>query len=239
MMPSAADLMARIGMTTPLIAFYDAPDPAAFEPLITPPAGTRMCIFTCYRDWLAGRTLMLTPDNPGCGGGAYWLFGRPGRSRSEFIRFLVDVEGLKATHELMEQWLDHHRPYVPENRQLFVGPLREHLYDHVKTVTFYVNPDQLSALMLGANYEHAPTDPAAVIAPFGSGCMEMLPLFDDLGIPQAIIGATDLAMRASLPPEAVAFTVTKPMFARLCALGEQSFLYKAFLRNLQQARAKD
>ena len=236
MMPAAANLTTRIDLKTPLIALYDAPDRAAFEPLVTPPAGKHTCVFTCYEDWLAGRTLWLTPGNPGCAGGGYWLFGRPGRSRTEFIKFLVDIEGLKASHGLMDQWLDYHRPYISDHSQLFLGPLRESLYDFVKTITFYVNPDQLSALMLGANYHHAPGDPPAVTAPFGSGCMALLPLFEDLNVPQAIIGATDLAMRSSLPPDVLAFTVTKPMFARLCGLDEKSFLYKAFLRNLQRAR---
>ena len=78
----------------------------------------------------------------------------------------------------------------------------------------------------------------AVVAPFGSGCMEILPLFENLEVPQAILGATDLAMRSALPPDIMAFTVTKPMFERLCSLDEKSFLYKAFLKNLQRARGR-
>ncbi len=238
MMPSAADLTSRIDLKTPLIALYDAPDAAAFEPLFTPQTGRHACIFAYYGEWLAGRTLRITADNPGCGGAAYWLFGKEGRSRDEFVKFLVDTEGLRASHDLMNQWLDHHRPYAPEHGQLFIGPLREGPYDFVKTVTFYVNPDQLSALVLGAYYDHAPADPPAVVAPFGSGCMEILPLFENLDIPQAIIGSTDLAMRSALPPSTVAFTVTKPMYERLCALDKKSFLYKSFLKNLQRDRAR-
>jgi hypothetical protein len=236
MIPDARTLMTRIDLTTPLIALYDAPDPAEFEPLVTPRSGRQACVFAFYEDWLAGRTVLLTADEPGCGGAAYWLFGKVGRSRTEFVKFLVDTEGLKASHDLMNQWLDHHRPYTPTHRQLLVGPLRADQYEFVKTITFYVNPDQLSMLVLGANYDHAPTDPPAVVAPFGSGCMEIMPLFEDLDVPQAIIGATDLAMRSSLPPDIVAFTVTKSMYARLCALDERSFLYKAFLTNLRRAR---
>ncbi len=236
MLPDARTLMTSIDLTTPLIALYDAPDPAVFEPLITPRAGRQACVFAFYEDWLAGRTVMLTADSPGCGGAGYWLFGRAGRSRAEFVKFLVDTEGLKASHDLMNQWLDRHRPYQPAHEALFLGPLRDACYEFVKTITFYVNPDQLSALVLGANYHHAPGDPPAVVAPFGSGCMEALPLFEDLQAPQAIIGATDLAMRSALPPQVMAFTVTKPMFARLCALDESSFLYKPFLKNLRRAR---
>lgn len=64
----------------------------------------------------------------------------------------------------------------------------------------------------------------------------MVALFDDLTIPQAIIGATDIAMRKHLPPDVVAFSVTKHMFEQLCKLDESSFLYKPFWNNLRKAR---
>jgi len=83
--------------------------------------------------------------------------------------------------------------------------------------------------MIGAQYFSKPEDTDPVIAPFGSGCMELLPLFKDLNIPQALIGSTDIAMRKYLPPDLLAFTVTKPMFEKLCKLDKKSFLEK--LRN--------
>ena len=99
---------------------------------------------------------------------------------------------------------------------------------------FYVTPDQLGVLALGAQYHSAPGDPPPVIAPFGSGCMHLVSLFDDLSIPQALVGATDIAMRHYLPPEVLAFTVTRPMFEQLCALDERSFLYKPFCLSLDK-----
>ena len=66
--------------------------------------------------------------------------------------------------------------------------------------------------------------------------MQILPLFEDMNIPQAMIGATDIAMRQYLPPDILAFTVTRPMFKQLCELDERSFLYKPFWRNLREAR---
>ena len=122
---------------------------------------------------------------------------------------------------------------------MLIGPLKEGQYAYLKTITFYVNPDQLSALMLGAQYKSAPSDPPPVIAPFGSGCMELVPLFKSLDIPQAMIGATDIAMRQYLPPDILAFTVTKPMFQQLCALDERSFLYQPFWKRLRKARGFD
>jgi hypothetical protein len=90
--------------------------------------------------------------------------------------------------------------------------------------------------MTGAYYHSSPDDAAPVIAQFGSGCMELVAAFIDLETPQAIIGATDIAMRQYLPPDIMAFTVTRPMFERLCSLDQKSFLYKQFWKRLQKAR---
>ena len=43
-------------------------------------------------------------------------------------------------------------------------------------------------------------------------------------------------MRGDLPANVLAFTVTVPMFAQLCALGDDSFLGKGFLTRLRKAR---
>jgi hypothetical protein len=234
--PSAMRLIEAMELETPVIGLFDAPDPAAFEPLIEPEEGSRACCFAAYTAWQAGRTLHLTADTAGCGGARHWLFGQTTRSRQEYIEFLVDTEGLKATPALMDRWLDYHQPYRPEHPHLLFGPLRTDQYPYLKTVTFYVNPDQLSLLITGAHYNHAPGDPPAVLAPFGSGCMEMVTLFEDPGRPQALIGATDIAMRQHLPADILAFTVTKPMFEDLCELGPDSFLDKPFWQRLKQAR---
>ena len=239
MPPDAAQLLKKIDYTLPLIGFYDAPDTSFFAPLVRPPRGKYKCIFDFYINWLNGETLHLTRDNFGCGGCGSWIFEVQTRSREDYLKFLVDGEGLKASHELMNQWLDFHKPYQQEHEHIFIGPLREEQYQYLKSITFYVNPDQLSVLMLGAQYNNSPNDPAPVLAPFGSGCMELLPLFEDLEIAQALIGATDIAMRQFLPPEILAFTVTKRMFEQLCALDERSFLYKPFWQNLRQERGLD
>ncbi len=239
MPPDPVNLLEIAGVTTPLIGFYDAPDPASFAPLVEPKPGRHACVFAFYKEWLKGKTLHITADNSGCGGCGYWLFGKASRSREEFIKFLVDEEGLKASHDLMNRWLDYNQPYRPAHAHILLGPLKEDRCDYLKTITFYVNPDQLSLLILGANYHHTPGEEPAVIAPFGSGCMELLTLFANLEQPQAVIGATDIAMRRFLPPGILSFTVNRPMFERLCSLSEKSFLYKPFWKNLLKSRSKE
>jgi hypothetical protein len=237
MQPDPRNLLEKVGLGNPLIGFYDAPDASPFEPLVRPEPGRRACVFAFYWNWLKGETLHITEDNYGCGGAGRVLCGVETRSREAFVSFLVDDEGLKASYGLMNQWLDSYNPYRQEHPNLLIGPLRDDQYAYLKTVTFYVNPDQLSVLMLGAQYHCAPSDPVPVIAPFGSGCSQLVTLFADVSVPQAIVGATDIAMRQHLPPDVLALTVTKPMFEQLCALDENSFLYKPFWRNLRKARS--
>jgi hypothetical protein len=236
MQPDAARLMEQAGITTPLIGFYDAPDTDPFVPTTIPKPGTRTCTFSFYKKWLNGKTLHLTKDNFGCGGAGRCIFGFETRSRENFIKFLADEEGLKSSHDLMNQWIEYNKPYQPEYTNILIGPLKADQYQYLKSVTFYVDPDQLGLLMIGAQYHTAPGDPMPVMAPFGAGCMQLMPLFKDLAIPQAMIGATDIAMRQYLPSNLLAFTVTIPLFEQLCALDENSFLYKPFWQRLRKAR---
>ncbi len=233
--PRYDTLVSRIGLKIPLIGLYDAPEPEAFAPLVEPDPGE--CVFAFFREWQAGRTLHLTSDRFGCGGCGRWMFGARTRSREDFISFLVDGEGLKASRKLMEQWIAASRPYRRSHPHILIGPLKADQWPFLKTVSFWVDPDQLSALVYGTQYYSAPEDPVPLIAPFGSGCMQLIP-FKNPEIPQAALGATDVAMRHHLPPDILAITVTRPMFERLCTLDEKSFLYKPFLKNLWQARGR-
>ena len=79
----------------------------------------------------------------------------------------------------MNKWLDQLQPYTPKHPNILIGPLREDHYDYLKTATFYVNPDQLSALIIGSQYNNSPDDAPAVVVPFGSGCMEIITSFQD------------------------------------------------------------
>lgn len=236
MLPNHQYLTAGLDLHLPLIGVYDAPDPVAFKPLVIMPPRQRACIFEFYQDWNIGQTLQLTIDNYGCGGCGHWLWGLETRSRQGFIDFLVNKEGLKNTEELMGSWLDHLKPFIPVHPYLFIGPLKPQQYEYLKTVTFIVNPDQLSVLITGAQYFHDPGSGSPILAEFGSGCMEILPLLEGHEGPCAMIGATDMAMREYLPHDKLAFTVNKAMFEDLCRLDDHSFLERPFLKILKNSR---
>jgi hypothetical protein len=232
--PDVSPILELLSIKEPLIGFYDAPDPAPFEPLVEP-QGHR-CVFKFHNDWKQGKTLHITKEKHGCG--AMHLLGIAERSREELVEFLCDEEGLKASHELMNLWLDSAPHYEPRHEHLLIGPVRPDQYEYLRSVTFYVNPDQLSVLTAGAIYYSHPDDVTPLLARFGSGCMQLAPLFDDLDAPQALIGALDQAARTDLDPCLLAFTVTRPMFELLSdwAADPRSSLHNPFLGTLLRAR---
>jgi len=234
MIPNPTELLAKTGITRPLLGLYDAPEIKPFEPLTRP----EHCIFSSYKEWMQGKSTCITAENFTCGGAGYTYFGIQEKSRDEFLEFLAVTEGLKESRELMAGWLKQYTPYRREYDYIVIGPLRDDQFKYLKTVTFFVDPDQLSALMTGAQYNSALEDPAPVIAPFGSGCSLLVSMFDDLSIPQAVLSSTDMAMRQHLPPDIISLTVTVPMYRRLCGLDERSFLYRPFWKRVMKARGK-
>jgi hypothetical protein len=138
----------------------------------------------------------------------------------------------------MKQWLDNQEPYRIQHQYVVIGPLRGDQHEYLRTITFFVSPDQLSLLLIGAEYHNASVEMNPAFTSFGSGCGQLAALFGHLDpeAPRALIGATDIAMREHLPPDILAFTVNKPMYRQLCDLNEDSFLYKPFWERLQRAR---
>lgn len=236
MQPDPQPLLNAAAIRIKPIGFYDAPDAEPFRPVVGPHQGRWACVFMFYKRWQRGDTLQITTDNYGCGGAGTYLLDRQSRSREEMVDFLYKQEGLKATSELTGQWIDRVRHYQPNHRHLFLGPLKPEQYQYLRTVTFFVNPDQLSLLITGAHYREAMGEPPPVLSSFSAGCRLLVSIFEDLTTPQAVIGATDIAARKFLPPDILAFTVTRPMFEQLCELDDRSFLHKRFWQDLKKVR---
>jgi hypothetical protein len=138
----------------------------------------------------------------------------------------------------MCQWLEHQPPYTKEHAYVVIGPLHEDQYQYLKTVTFYVNPDQFSLLLTGAEYHYAAEGSHPVETVVGAGCGQLAAFLGNLDVPRAMIGATDIAMRPYVPPHALAVTVTKPMLEQLCELDNNSFLSKSYWQRLVKARGE-
>jgi hypothetical protein len=236
MKPDPSNLLQIAGIEIPLIGFYDVPNTKPFEPFARP----ERCFFSCYENWLMGESICISENNVSCRGGGYWIGGTEFTSRDNFANTLNQREGFKSSSKLMKRWLDNQKPYIIEHQCVVIGPIRDTQYDYLKTVTFYVNPDQLSLLLIGAEYQNASVNVNPTFTAFGSGCGQLAALIGnfDPEVPKAIIGATDIAMRQHLPPDILALTVNKPMYRQLCELDENSFLYKSFWKRLRKARGE-
>ena len=236
MKPDPRNLLEIAGITIPLIGFYDVPDAKPFEPFASP----QRCMFSCYQNWLQGESIRISEKDASCRGGGYWVGGVEFTSRENLADTLTQREGFKSSPALMKRWLDNQKPYMIEHQYVVVGPLRDEQVDYLRTITFFVNPDQLSLLLLGTEYHNASVDTNPTVTAFGSGCGQLAALFEnyDPEIPRAILGATDIAMREHLPPDILALTVNKPMYRQLCELDENSFLYKPFWKRLKKARGE-
>lgn len=100
-----------------------------------------------------------------------------------------------------------------------------------RTVVFLVNPDQLSALIVLANYGRESSD--NVIAPMGAGCHQIgiLPYREaESDLPRAVIGLTDLSARKitnrAVGKDILSFSVPYAMFCEMEDNADGSFLHR-------------
>lgn len=226
-------LAEKLGLQYAVTGLYDTPEPELFKGAESP----AHCLFAHFDRWQQGLYTLITPSLSGCRGAGRWLCSEVAMPHEKFLQFLAKTEGLKESEEKMDQWLGGARSYKPRRGNIVIGPLAGHSTDHLLSITFWVNPDQLGALIIGAQY-HSGSE-TVTMAPFGSGCGQLFPLFPDPEKPQAMIAATDIAMRQHLPPDILGFTVTPALYERLCRLGGDSFLEKPFYKRLIESRAKN
>jgi Uncharacterised ArCR, COG2043 len=231
-------LVARLRLSTPLIGVYDAPPSEAFAPLVD--AEGTSCCFAHYQHWLDGQTLVLRPGGAGCKG-VYRAVGLEKTFPPFMAHFLSDGvgapkgEGLKATAELAQAYLDRARPLDVTSGSVLIGPLRLDQWDALRSVTFLVDPDRLAAVMTLAGYWSAAD---VVSAPFGSGCAFLWRELNDTGEDRAVLGGTDVAMRRHLPPATLTLSVTPARFEQMVSFPDESFLGREWWNDLMDSRGR-
>lgn len=111
--------------------------------------------------------------------------------------------------------------------------------DDLKSVTFLVDPDQLSALVILANYGRGHNE--NVIMPYAAGCQVVgIYSYRELGReePRAVVGLTDIsarkAVRKSLGRDLMSFSVTRDMLQEMEANVEGSFLERHTWQSLAE-----
>lgn len=109
--------------------------------------------------------------------------------------------------------------------------------DNVKSITFLVNPDQLSALVVLANYGRGHNE--NTIIPFAAGCQVIgIYVYRELERqePRAVVGMTDLSarknVRKQLGKDVMSLSVTPGMFREMEENVEGSFVDRHTWRSL-------
>jgi uncharacterized protein (DUF169 family) len=101
-------------------------------------------------------------------------------------------------------------------------------------IVFFVNPDQLSALVVLADYNRGTNQ--SIAAPFGAACQSILFGYTeaDKESPGGIIGFFDIAQRSQVDRETLTFTVPFKMFQEMEGSIEGSFLEMPVWKKLQE-----
>ncbi|MDD3816303.1 MAG: DUF169 domain-containing protein [Desulfocapsaceae bacterium] len=158
----------------------------------------------------------------------------------EFLEEFRHGEGFMRSPELVKRFIDS-LPImeVPEKYVVF-KPLTDldSTREQPQVIVFLADPDQLSALVVLANYGRE--DNENVIAPFAAGCQQIgiFPYQEARsGRPRAVIGLTDLSARKNLKKQldrnVLSFAVPWRMFKEMEDNVDGSFLQKETWKDLQ------
>ncbi len=139
-------------------------------------------------------------------------------------------EGFLKSPELVAAWADSLPQAKPTGPWAVIKPLNDlKAGETPRAVAFLVDPDQLSALVVLANFPGPGADRVRI--PFGAGCNCFgLYVFDEAEqeSPHAIIGLTDISarfyLRKILGKDILSFTVPWAMFQEMEANAPESFL---------------
>lgn len=182
--------------------------------------GGRECFLrflsTGNRDWEHGRSVIqkLTEDD----------------APKIMIEEFSEGEGFKKTPELVAQYLEEVPHIEPEAPYVVIKPLESLASEEEpKVVVFLVAPEQLSALVVLANYGREGID--NVRTPFCAGCasLALYPFYEATQTnPRAVIGLTDISaryyLRKPLGRDILSFSVPWKLFEEMEGNVSESFL---------------
>ena len=158
-----------------------------------------------------------------------------------FTDEFLEGEGYVKTPELVEQFLDELPMRDIGSKYLLFKPLPETdpALETPETVVFTANPDQISALVILANYAREGIENVAI--PWAAGCQTIgiLPFKEaESASPRAVVGLTDISarkyVRKLLGAEYLSFAMPWKMFLEMEDNVEGSFLERATWRSLRQ-----
>ena len=182
------------------------------------------CVVAMLTATAKGRKAVFSRTTTGCPGGKIGLAlsDRYAPGMEYFLstgnEMLPEGEAYKKTPELAKDFIDSSPTTEIAEEYVIFAPLAEidPAKEKPRIVVFYANPDQLSALVVLANYSR--TGRNNVIAPFGAGCHSVCLIpWDESSKeqPHAVIGMTDVSARPFIDADLLSFSVPYGMFQEM------------------------
>jgi len=192
------------------------------------------CVIALLNVAAKGRVAVLDSAS-GCGGGhigmgfcedfahtpggiEYFLSTGRGEGYPEGERYIKTPE---MAREFVKQMPRRTIPY----KYIILKPLEQLADDETpESVVFLVTPDQLSALVVLANYDRSTTD--NVIIPFAAGCQSIgILVYEEAKkpLPRAVVGGIDISERPCMKPDQLTFAVPYQRFLEMEGNVEGSF----------------
>jgi len=170
--------------------------------------------------------------------------GFAGAAGKEFADDFLEGERYLKGPELVDQWLEDLPIMEIRSRYVLFKPLSDTdpVADNPENVVFVVDADQLSALVVLANYGRQGME--NVIIPQAAACqlIGILPFNEAKSEnPRAVVGLTDISARKSvrklLGPEYLSFAMPWKMFLEMESNVEGSFLERPTWLSLQESKS--
>ncbi|WP_418790859.1 DUF169 domain-containing protein [Phosphitispora sp. TUW77] len=154
--------------------------------------------------------------------------GSAGSARAEGERFYKNPE-------IAGKWVNS-LPFTDVPTEYVVFKPWEHVTerDEPKLIVFFANADQLSALVVMADYSRGTNQ--SITAPFGAACQSILFGYAEAekDNPRGVIGFFDISQRKAVDKETLTFTVPYKMFKEMEANVAGSFLDMHVWHKLQE-----
>jgi uncharacterized protein (DUF169 family) len=201
--------------------------------------GSHGCVISLFGAAARGRTAAVSRETVSCAGAVVGLgFGCAWDSVPGGIEYFLSTgrgegypegEGYKKTPEIAKESIGKFPITDIPYKYVVFKPLREvdSSSETPVLISFLVTCDQLSALVVLANYRRSSND--NVIVPFAAGCSQvcLIPYQESLkSEPKAVVGLTDVTVRPLVDPEILSFTVPYRMFLEMEEDVSGSFLEK-------------
>ncbi len=205
------------------------------------------CIVSLFKLAYEGKTVCFELGRHGCDMGAiglclsdqikeppggldYFLSYGRGEGFREGEYYVKTPEYARAFVNQLNPIKDPHKYLIVKNLSLLNDNEPE-----PKLISFWVNPDQLSALLMFSNYHNASID--NMIIPMGAGChtLCLYPYQESMREhPRAVIGLTDCTCRKMVKPELLSVTIPWSMYLQFEETVEESFLSKEVWQELRE-----